>query len=61
MNKKLQGCDGLISADQSPEIRRGHLVQCNNSVFLAILDKSGRWMSFSNGRELTDFVKVCAG
>jgi hypothetical protein len=61
MNKKLQSFDGLIPAGQSPEIRQPHLVQCENSLCLAFLDKSGKWKSFSNNRELTDFVKVCAG
>jgi hypothetical protein len=60
MNKKLQGLDGLIPAGQFPEIRQPHLVQCSNSLHLAFLDKSGKWKSFSNERELTDFVKVHA-
>jgi hypothetical protein len=61
MNKKLQASDGLIAAELSPEIRQAHWVQCDNSVRLAVLDKGGKWKSFSNNRELTDFVKVCAG
>jgi hypothetical protein len=61
MNNKLLDCDGLIPAEQSPEIRQPHWVQCDHSMCLAVLDKSGKWKSFSNNRELTDFVKVCAG
>jgi hypothetical protein len=61
MNKKLSSFDGLIAAEQFPEIRQPHLVQCSSSLCLAFLDKSGKWKSFSNERELTDFVKVYAG
>jgi hypothetical protein len=61
MNKKLQSSDGLMDAELSPEIRQAHWVQCDNSMCLAVLDKGGKWKSFSNNRELTDFVKVCAG
>jgi hypothetical protein len=61
MNKKLQGSAGLIFAGQSADMRQAHWVQCDNSMCLAVLDKSGKWKSFSNERELTDFVKVCAG
>jgi hypothetical protein len=61
MNKKLRSFDGLIPARQFPEIRKRCLVQCSNSLHLAFLDKSGKWKSFSNGRELTDFVRVYAG
>jgi hypothetical protein len=61
MNKKLQSFDGLIPAEQSPEIRQPHWVECDNSIRLAVLAKSGKWKSFSNDRELTDFVKVYAG
>jgi hypothetical protein len=57
MNKEF----GLVLAEQPPEIRRAYLVQCENSMCLAVLDKSGKWKSFSNNRELTDFVSVCAG
>jgi hypothetical protein len=57
MNKEF----GLVLAEQPPEIRRAQLVQCENSMCLAVLDKSGKWKSFSNNRELTDFVRVCAG
>jgi hypothetical protein len=56
MDKKIQS-----SAGQSLGIRQAHWVQCDNSMCLAVLDKSGKWKSFSNDRELTDFVKVCAG
>jgi hypothetical protein len=56
MNKEFR----LILTEQPPEIRRAQLVQCENSMCLAVLDKSGKWKSFSNNRELTDFVKVCA-
>ena len=61
MNKKLSSFAGLIPAEPIPEIRQAHWVQCSNSMCLAVLDKSGRWKSFSNDRELTDFVRVCAG
>jgi hypothetical protein len=61
MNKNRQSFAGLIAAGQSPEMRKAHLVQCDNSMCLAVLDKSGKWKSFSNNRELTDFIKVCAG
>ena len=49
-----------MPTEQPPEMRQAHLVQCDNSMRLAVLDKSGKWKSFSNNRELTDFVKVCA-
>jgi hypothetical protein len=61
MSKKLQGSDNLIFAEPSPEIRQPQWVQCDHSMRLAVQDKSGKWKSFSNNRELTDFVKVCAG
>jgi hypothetical protein len=61
MNSKRQSLDGLISAEPPLQIRQPHWVQCDHSLCLAVMGKSGRWMSFSNGRELTDFVKVCAG
>jgi hypothetical protein len=61
MNKKLQSSAGLISTGPSPKIREAHWVQCDHSMCLAVLDKAGKWKSFSNNRELTDFVKVCAG
>jgi hypothetical protein len=57
MNKEFR----LIPTEQPPEIRRAQLVQCENSMCLAVLDKSGKWKSFSNNRELIDFVRVCAG
>jgi hypothetical protein len=60
MNKKLQGIGGLIPAGEPPEMRQPHWVQCDNSMCLAVLDEFGKWKSFSNDRELTDFVKVCA-
>jgi hypothetical protein len=56
MNKEFP----LMPTEQPPEIRQAHLVQCDNSMRLAVLDKSGKWKSFSNNRELTDFFKVCA-
>ena len=61
MNKKFAGFNGLTPEEQSSEMRHAHWVQCDNSMCLAVLDKSGKWKSFSNNRELTDFVKVCAG
>jgi hypothetical protein len=61
MNNKLKNSDGSTPAGQSPEMRQAHWVQCDNSMCLAVLDKSGKWKSFSNDRELTDFVRVCAG
>jgi len=57
MNKEF----GLVLAEQPSEIRRAQLVQCENSMCLAVLDKSGKWKSFSDNRELTDFVSVCTG
>ena len=60
MNKKLTSFDGLIPDEQFPEIRQPHLVECSNSLHLAFRDKSGKWKSFSNEMELTDFVRVCA-
>jgi hypothetical protein len=61
MNKKLPNSNSLIPGEASPEKPQAHWVQCDHSICLAVLDKSGRWKSFSNGRVLTDFVKVCAG
>ncbi len=60
MNRKLPSFDGLIPTEQFPEIRQPHLVQCDNSVHLAFIDKFGKWKSFSNERELTGLVKVYA-
>jgi hypothetical protein len=60
MNNNLHDFNDLISAGPPLEIRRPQWVQCDNSVHLAVLDKSGKWKSFSNDRELAGFVKVCA-
>jgi hypothetical protein len=60
MNQRLKNFDSLVSAELSPEICQPHWVQCRHSRHLAVLDKSGKWRSFSNNRELTDFVQVCA-
>ena len=59
MNIKFQATDDSVSLGQPPAIRQPHWVQCDHSLCLAVLDKSGKWKSFSNNRELTDFVKVC--
>jgi hypothetical protein len=61
MNKGLQGSASMVPVEPSPEMRHAHWVQCDNSMCLAVLDKAGKWKSFSNDRELTDFVKVYAG
>jgi hypothetical protein len=58
MNTKFQATDDSLG--QPPAIRQPLWVQCDNSVRLAVMDKSGKWKSFSNDRELTDFVSVCA-
>jgi len=60
MNKNLSGSNGFISAEPDSLMRRPIWVQCDNSMRLAVLDKSGKWKSFSNDRELTDFVELCA-
>jgi len=60
MNKKLPDFAGLMRGEPIPEIRQPHLVQCTDSLHLAFQDKSGQWKSFSNGRVLTDFIKVFA-
>jgi hypothetical protein len=60
MNKKFQATDDFFFLGQPPAIRQPRWVQCDHSLCLAVLDKSGKWKSFSNDRELTDFVKVCA-
>jgi hypothetical protein len=59
MNTKFQATDDSVSLGQSPAIRQPLWVQCDHSLCLAVQDKSGKWKSFSNNRELTDFVKVC--
>jgi hypothetical protein len=59
MNKKFHATDDSISPGQPPAIRQPLWVQCEHSLCLAVLDKSGKWKSFSNDRELTDFVGVC--
>jgi hypothetical protein len=61
VNKKLPVFNGTIPVEQPREMRQAHWVQCDHSMCLAVLDKAGKWKSFSNDRELTDFVKVCAG
>jgi len=60
MNKNLSGSNGFIFLEPDSSIRRPICVQCDNSMRLAVLDKSGKWKSFSNDLELTDFVEVCA-
>jgi hypothetical protein len=60
LNTKFQATDDSVSLGQPPAIRQPQWVQCDHSLCLAVLDKSGKWKSFSNDRELTDFVKVCA-
>jgi hypothetical protein len=61
MHHKLQATDESIPLKQPLTLRQPQWVQCDNSMRLAVLDKSGKWKSFSNDRELTDFVRVCAG
>ena len=59
MNKIYQAFDAAISPGQPPALRQPQWVQCDHSIRLAVLDKSGKWTSFSNDQELADFVKVC--
>ena len=37
---------------QLPAIAARFWVQCENSWYVAVVDKDGKWKSFSNGREL---------
>jgi hypothetical protein len=59
MNNKFQALDVSIPAGQYPALRQPQWVQCDHSIRLAVMDKSGKWKSFSNDRELADFAKVC--
>jgi hypothetical protein len=61
MYNKPKSFSSLTPTEPPPEMRQANWVQCENSLCLAVLDKSGRWKSFSNNRVLTDFVKVCGG
>jgi hypothetical protein len=61
MKNKLQAFDDFIPLGQPPVLRQPQWVQCHNAMRLAVLDKSGKWKSFSNDRKLNDFVSVCAG
>jgi hypothetical protein len=49
-----------LAAEPLPEIRQPHWVQGNHYMCLAVLDKNGKWRSFSNNRELMDVVAVHA-
>jgi hypothetical protein len=59
MNKLFQASDDSIPPGQPSAIRQPQWVQCDNSIRRAVRNKSGTWKSFSNDRELVDFVKVC--
>jgi hypothetical protein len=59
MNNNLQDGDGADPAGLSAETRQAHWVQCDHSLRLAVQHQDGTWRSFSNNRELTDFVRVC--
>jgi hypothetical protein len=61
MKNKLQAFDDSTPLGQPPLLRQPQWVQCDHSIRLAVLDECGRWKSFSNDRELTDFVSVCVG
>jgi hypothetical protein len=42
--------------DQPPEPGVRYWVQCENFRCLAVIDKDGKWKSFSNGKELPDVI-----
>jgi hypothetical protein len=33
-------------------------VQCRGYRCLAVLNKDGKWITYSNGKEITDFIRV---
>lgn len=49
-----------LAAEPLPEKRQPRWVRGNNYMCLAVLDKYGKWRSFSNNRELMDIVAVQA-
>jgi hypothetical protein len=59
MNEQAQNLDGIIVAGRLP-INGPVWVQCDGYRCLAVLDRNGTWKSFFDGKELTDFVNVCA-
>ena len=50
-----------LAAEPLPEIRQPHWIQGDSYMCLAVLDKYGKWRSFSNNRELFDIIAVHAG
>jgi hypothetical protein len=61
MNKHFQSPDGFIAVGKPAKRGQPSWVRCEHSMYLAVLDESGKWKSFSNNRELTDVVEVEAG
>jgi hypothetical protein len=45
-----------LPTDGLPVIGNRYWVRCENSWCMAVVDKDGKWKSFSNGKELRDVV-----
>jgi hypothetical protein len=50
----------VISTDQLPETGVRYWVQCEHFGCLAVVDKNGKWKSFSNGKELPVVINFFA-
>jgi hypothetical protein len=48
-----------LPADQLSETGGCWWVQCENSLCMAVVDKDGKWKSFSNGKEIFDVISYC--
>jgi hypothetical protein len=47
-----------LPVEQLLKTHKPEWVQCNDVMCLAVLDKDGKWRSFSNNKELFGIVKV---
>jgi len=58
MREEKQNMDGCLPAAENFKTGENHWIQCKEYRCLGVFDKSGKWFSFSTGRELTDVVRV---
>ncbi|MGD1089563.1 MAG: hypothetical protein ABR955_12700 [Verrucomicrobiota bacterium] len=58
MNEKDQKSGDYLSAGRLPEIGQPYWVQCKSFRCMAVLDKKGKWKSFSTDEELPDVINV---
>ena len=49
-----------LPVEQLLKTHKPEWVQCDDLMCLAVLDKDGKWRSFSDKKELTGVVKVYA-